>query len=203
MHNNQQAGPGLWSLFCIWTAIGLQSFGGGSTIKLLIQRIFIERYGWLTIEEFNHFMGLCALTPGVSLISMTILIGRKLAGWRGMLVSLLGMLLPSVVITCLLAMILKEVERIPSTQSVMSGILPATAAIILLVGLRMVQPEIAQARRDGRAHLVICVLLVLGCFLAIVAFQAPVFLALPGAGLLGILFFAFLLRRSGKDAECD
>jgi chromate transporter len=39
--DEQDPGPGVWQLFGIWTRIGLQSFGGGASTTLLIQRVFI------------------------------------------------------------------------------------------------------------------------------------------------------------------
>src|ERR1051326_3891465 len=92
--------PGTWKLFRIWTGIGLQSFGGGASTTLLIQRAFIDKYGWLTLEEFAHLWNLCIFTPGINLVALTVLIGRKLGGVRGIVASLAGMLLPSALITC-------------------------------------------------------------------------------------------------------
>src|SRR5436309_10717278 len=95
--------PGTWKLFRIWTGVGLQSFGGGASTTLLIQRAFIEKHRWLSIEEFTHLWNLCILTPGINLVALTVLIGKKLGGTRGIIASLAGMLLPSAAITCLLA----------------------------------------------------------------------------------------------------
>src|SRR6266566_945527 len=98
----QEPGPGKWQLFRIWASIGLQSFGGGATTTLLIQRAFIEKHRWLSIEEFMHLWNLCILTPGINLVALTVLIGRKLGGAWGIVVSLAGLLLPSATITCLI-----------------------------------------------------------------------------------------------------
>jgi len=64
----------------------------------LIQRTFIDRHKWLSIEEFAYFWNLCVLTPGINLIAVTVLIGRKLGGVGGIAVSLAGLLLPSALI---------------------------------------------------------------------------------------------------------
>ncbi|MBX5452091.1 MAG: chromate transporter, partial [Thermogemmatispora sp.] len=78
--------PSLWELLRIWILIGLQSFGGGSSTLLLIQREFTEKHRWLTIEEFARDWNLCIMTPGINLVAITVLIGRKLAGPWGVLV---------------------------------------------------------------------------------------------------------------------
>ncbi|HCJ32793.1 MAG TPA: hypothetical protein DHV65_00615, partial [Ktedonobacter sp.] len=47
-----------------------------------------------------HLWNLCIFTPGINLVALTVLIGRKLGGTWGIVVSLAGMLLPSAMVTC-------------------------------------------------------------------------------------------------------
>lgn len=108
----QDPRPSTWQLFRIWAGVGLQSFGGGASTTFLIQRAFIEKHRWLSIEEFMHLWSLCLLTPGINLVALTVLIGKKLGGTRGIVASLAGMLLPSAAITCLLAAIFKQIEHV-------------------------------------------------------------------------------------------
>lgn len=192
--------PGLWSLFLIWSTIGLQSFGGGATTTLLIQREFVEKRQWLTMEDFTHLWNLCVLAPGINLLAITTLIGRRFGGIRGIFVSLLGMLLPSALCTCLIAAGFKLIENAPAMQSILQGIVPATAAIMLLVGIKFAQPQIRLARQDGIAGIVLSILFVLACLVALLIFQLPAAFVLPGAGVLGALIFTYVLRsQSGKD----
>src|SRR5579862_8920140 len=94
--------PTLIRLGRIWTGIGLQSFGGGASTQLLIRRAFVERHPWLGADELSHYWNLCQFAPGINLIALTILIGRKLGGAWGIAISLAGMLLPSAALTCFL-----------------------------------------------------------------------------------------------------
>src|SRR5487761_1480394 len=96
--NLQSPRPGAWKLLGIWTSIGLQSFGGGASTTFLIYRVFVEKRGWLLPEEYNRFWNLCVMAPGINLVGMTILVGRKLGGTRGICASLGGLLVPSAAI---------------------------------------------------------------------------------------------------------
>src|SRR5713226_5877057 len=131
----QDPRPGIRRLFRIWASVGLQSFGGGASTVFLIQRTFIEKHRWLSIEEFMHLWNLCILTPGINLVALTILIGRKLGGAWGIVISLAGLLLPSALITCLLTVGFKSVEHLPAVQAILRGVVPATGGIMMLVGL--------------------------------------------------------------------
>jgi chromate transporter len=181
--------PGAWQLLRIWAAIGLQSFGGGASTTFLIQHAFIDTYGWLTMEEFTGLWSLCVFTPGINLIALTVLIGRKLGGARGIAVSLVGLLLPSAGITCLLAAGFKLVQNNPIVQAVLRGVIPATAGIMLLVGLRFAQPQFSLAREEGLLSLGISVVIILACFTAIALFQLSVIPVLLCAALAGMLAF--------------
>ncbi len=186
---NTKPKSSLWSLFGIWASIGLQSFGGGASTTLLIQRAFIEKRGWLTIEEFAHLWNLCIFTPGINLIALTVLIGRRLGGIRGIVVSLMGLLLPSATITCLLAAGFKIVQHIPAVQAVLRGVIPATAGIMLLVGLNFARPLINSAHKEGLIRLLISAVVITICASAIIILKVPVIIVVPAAALLGAIIF--------------
>ncbi|GCE18344.1 chromate transporter [Dictyobacter kobayashii] len=184
-HDNQ---PGLWRLFLIWTGIGLQSFGGGATTNLLIQREFIEKRQWMTMEEYTHYWNLCLFAPGINLVALTILIGKKLGGNAGVFISLLGLLFPSATITCLIAAGFKQVEHVHSVQAILQGVVPATAGIMLLVGINFAQPQLLRAYKEGPLNLILSLGLIIMCTLAIII-KIPVFVVLSSTALLGVICF--------------
>ncbi|EFH87391.1 chromate transporter [Ktedonobacter racemifer] len=181
--------PSTWKLLRLWTLIGLQSFGGGSSTSYLIQNIFIDKYHYLTIEEYMHYWNLCIFTPGINLVALTILIGRKLGGIRGILVSLVGMLVPSAAVTCLLTAIFTLIQGNAIVQAVMRGVVPATAGLMLLVGLRFAQPLFKQAQAEGSKTLIVSTILVLACAATIILLEVSVIPVLLCTALLSMLFF--------------
>jgi chromate transporter len=181
--------PTIWKLFRIWTNIGLQSFGGGASTSFLIQRTFIDKYGWMTMEEYMHMWNLCIFTPGINLVALTVLIGRKLGGTWGIVVSLAGMLLPSGLITCLLAAGFQLIQHIPTVQAIVRGVVPATAGIMLVVGLRFAQPLIRVAWKEGWLRLGLSVIFIAFCALTIITLKISVIPVLLVTAVLGMLFF--------------
>ena len=79
--------------------IGAQSFGGGSATLFLIRRTAIERYAWITDDDFTRYWGICQIAPGINILGLVILIGWRVAGAAGALLSLTGLLLPSAALT--------------------------------------------------------------------------------------------------------
>lgn len=186
----QDPRPGIWQLFRIWTSIGLQSFGGGASTTLLIQRTFIDKHRWLTMEEFLRLWNLCILTPGINLVALTVLIGRKLGGTWGIVASLAGLLLPSAIITCLLSALFKQIESVAAVQAILRGVIPATGAIMLLVGLNFALPLLRRGYKEGLLYLLGSSILILVCACAVIILKLSVIVVILGAACLGALCFS-------------
>jgi len=181
--------PTPWQLFRIWAAIGLQSFGGGASTTFLIQQNFIEKRGWLSMEEFLRLWNLCLLTPGINLIAVTVLIGKKLGGVWGIAVSLAGLLLPSAAITCLLTAGFQSVEHLPAVQAMLKGIVPATGGIMLVVALRFAVPLMKNGWNEGKIVLLASVSMILAVAVALIVLKLSVVVVIVGAALLGAGLF--------------
>jgi chromate transporter len=141
------------------------------------------------MEEFLYFWNLCVLTPGINLIAVTVLIGRKLGGAWGIAVSLAGMLLPSALITCLLTIGFTSVEHIPAVQAILRGVVPATGGIMLLVGLNFALPLIRRGYKEGVFYLLASGVLIIACALAVILLKLSVIFVILGAAFLGSLIF--------------
>ncbi|HEY7418362.1 MAG TPA: chromate transporter [Ktedonobacteraceae bacterium] len=191
--------PTTWQLFRIWASIGLQSFGGGGSTSLLIQREFIHKRGWLSMEEYLLYWNQCIFAPGTNLIALVILIGNRLGGIVGIVVSLLGMLVPSAAITCLFTIGFGFIERAPAIQAILKGIIPATAGFLLVLGLQFARPSFKQAYQDGWLYVIAGILLAAGSALAIILWQISVMIVIPCAALLGTLIFTSWRRPSGRN----
>ncbi len=181
--------PTIRALLRIWIGIGLQSFGGGASTQLLIRREFVEKRPWVGADELGHFWNLCLFTPGINLIALTILIGRKLGGPWGIVVSLTGLLLPSAAVTCALTAGFAVVQHSTVIHAVLRGVVPATAGVMGVVAYGFAQPIIQRARREGARSASVSGAVMLGAALALIIVKLPVALVLVGVALLGVVIF--------------
>jgi chromate transporter len=173
-----------WRLLWIWTVVGAQSFGGGSATLYLMRRVAVERHGWITDEDFTRYWGICQIAPGINILGLVILIGFRIAGTAGALLSLIGLLLPSAAITVALTSIYAGVREAPVVRAAIGGVVPATVGLALLLGFTMVRPLLNSARRDGRANTFVAVMLLLGSTLVASLARTPILAILWGTGLL-------------------
>jgi chromate transporter len=192
--------PTTWALLWIWSGIGLQSFGGGASTQLLIRRVFVERRRWVTDDELLGLWNLCQFTPGINLIALTILLGRRLGGPWGILASLAGMLLPSAAVTCLLAAGFEAIQHSAILHAVLRGVIPATAGIMAVVGLNFARPIIREARREGGWAIALAAALVAAGAAALIVLKLSVIVVLVGLALIGVACYT-PWRRSQAERE--
>jgi chromate transporter len=178
------ADPSLLAFLGAWAAVGVQSFGGGSTTLYLMRRAMVEERGWISDEEFTRNWGIVQIAPGINLIGQAILIGWKVLGAPGVALALAGLLLPSVTITALLTAAYASVRDQPLVNAALRGVVPATVGLGLVLTLQMARAPLAESRAEGRASLAWSIAVLVGCALAAGLLHAPVLLVLWGAGAL-------------------
>ncbi|WP_394796766.1 chromate transporter [Armatimonas sp.] len=172
----------LGRLFGIWFLLGLQSFGGGGAMLTLIRRTVIERYGWLTEEEFTRDWALCQVCPGINLTAFTILIGRRIAGGAGAVVCLVGLMLPSVACTILLTVWYAALRDSLLMQAALKAIVPASVGLGLLSAYEVARPAVRESAREGNRWLLLALFLLLGSGSVLLWLKLPVVSVLATAG---------------------
>lgn len=188
--------PSALRILQIWFGLGLQSFGGGAATLYLIRQAVVERHGWLSEAEFTRDWSICQIAPGINLLGLTILIGRRVGGMLGAGLALFGLLLPSVTITILLTAAYAASRNLGPAEAALHGVIPATAGLGLLLAYQTGRPLLAEAQAESRAASALGWAVLLGSALIFVIFRPPVLAMLLGGGLLGSLG-SFLLHRSG------
>lgn len=176
-----------------WFDIGTQSVGGGTSTLFLIRRIVVERSGWVSLREFTEAWALSQLSPGIHLVALAGLLGRSIAGWRGVLVSVGGMMLPAAVITALLTAFVGEVADQPLAVAALAGVGPVAAGMTIGLALTMARPVLQRGR-----YAILDVLVIAGAC-AILLLSASQTLAVIVAG--GAFGAAFLRRERPTSAD--
>jgi chromate transporter len=166
-----------------WVAVGTQSVGGGTSTLLLIRRLAVERAGWMSAREFGEAWALSQLSPGIHLVALAGLIGRRVAGWRGVLVSVAGMMIPASAITVALTAGYASIADSALARAALAGIAPVTGGMTIAAAGLLVQA----AARHGRAHLAIDLAVASVAVLIAALTAIPPLAAIVGAGVIGAI----------------
>ena len=96
----------------------------------MIEREIVDKKGWIDREEFMNMIALAQAAPGLIAVNSAIFIGWRIGGWRGVIATVLGAVLPSFFIILAIAMLFQDYKNYPAVEAVFKGIRPAVVALI-------------------------------------------------------------------------
>lgn len=99
----------------------------------IIQREVVEKYRWISNEEFLDLLAVAQSLPGVMAVNISVSVGDKLRGMRGSIVASLGTILPSFLIILTIAIFLTPelITSDPTLSAIFKGIRPAVVSLIV------------------------------------------------------------------------
>jgi chromate transporter len=138
--------PSSRALARAWFDIGTQSVGGGTSTLFMIRRVLVERTGWITLRQFTEAWALCQLSPGIHLVALAGLLGRQIAGTRGVIVSVSGFMVPAATITAVVTAFFGQIAQHPLAIAALLGIGPVAGGMTIGLALSMAQPVLQRGR---------------------------------------------------------
>lgn len=185
----------LFKLFSVFFKIGLFTFGGGYAMISQFRENVVEKYAWLTEDEFIQVIAIAEATPGPIAINTATFVGYKKKGVIGSAAATLGIVLPSFVIIFIISLFAEQFKQNEYVKYAFAGIKAGVAFLILKTGINM----LIKCKRN--AFNIISFSVVLASMILIelfsVSFSALYFILIGGA--LGIFLNAVL--RTGKKEE--
>ena len=124
-------------LFWTYLKIGTFTIGGGYVMLSLIEREIVDRKGWIDREEYLNMIALAQAAPGLIAVNSAIFIGWRIGGWRGVIATVVGAVLPSFFIILAIAMLFQDYKDYPAVEAIFKGIRPAVVALIAAPLVRM------------------------------------------------------------------
>lgn len=119
-----------FELFWTYLKIGTFTLGGGYAMLPLIQKEVVDNKHWIDEEEFLNMIALAQAAPGLIAVNSAVFIGWRIYGWRGVIATVLGAVLPSFLIILAIAMVFQDFKDKPAVEAVFKGIRPAVVALI-------------------------------------------------------------------------
>ncbi len=124
-----------YNIFKIFFKIGTLLLGGGYVILPLLNSELADKKQWLTSEELTQYYALSSSLPGVIAINTSIFVGRKLAGRKGAIAAVFGVVLPSFLAIVILATALSKITDYKIVQNLFWGVgIGVVVLLFLAVG---------------------------------------------------------------------
>ena len=121
----------LRALFFSTLYISAFTFGGGFVIVTFMKRKFVDQLHWITEAEMLDMAALAQSSPGAIAVNAAILVGWRVAGLPGMVVAVVGTIIPPMVILSIIAFFYAAFATNPYVALVLKGMQAGVAAVIL------------------------------------------------------------------------
>ena len=96
-----------WTLFWSTFQLSAFTFGGGYVIVPLMRKRFVEGLGWIDENEMIDLIAIAQSSPGPIAVNASIIIGYRIAGISGALCTILGTVLPPLIILSLISLVIR------------------------------------------------------------------------------------------------
>lgn len=115
------------------------TFGGGFVIIPLMRKRFVEELNWIEEQEMLDLTAIAQSSPGAIAVNASILVGYHVAGIPGALITVLGTVLPPLIIISVISFFYAAFRDNNIVNLAMAGMLAGVAAVICDVVVTMLK----------------------------------------------------------------
>lgn len=141
----------IWlQLLFVYLKIGILGFGGGYAMLSLIQADVVDRYQWISLQEFTDIVAISQMTPGPIGINSATYIGYTAilnAGYPpyvatlGSCLTTFAVCLPSFLLVLLISYSYSRFKNNKYVTAAFLGLRPATVGLIAAAALLLMNSE--------------------------------------------------------------
>ena len=185
-------------LFLIFCKIGIFTFGGGYSMVALIQNEVVEKYHWLTAEEFTDLLAVSQMTPGpvgintATYTGYTVVLNNGGEPWMGIVGSLVAsfavILLPFIAMLLLCRFLAKHRDN-PIIDIIFRVLRLAVVGLIAAAAILLASVENFGSWDISHKQVIISVALFVAVFVASFKFKKSPIMLLLASGAVGFLAY--------------
>lgn len=183
-----------WTLFISTFTLSAFTFGGGYVIVPLMRKKFVETLGWIDEEEMLDLIAIAQSAPGPIAVNSSIIIGYRLAGIPGALVTTFGTVLPPMVILSVISQFYTAFRDNVVVSLVLKGMGIGVAAVIVDVVYTMAKGVVKT--KDALWIIVMCAALVVALFTSL-----NVVFVILACGVVGAINVIAQDKKTGKGGK--
>lgn len=180
-----------WKLFKATFSISAFTIGGGAVIVPLMQKKFVEELGWIEQEEMMDMVAIGQSAPGAMAVNTSVIVGYRLAGIPGALFTVLGTVLPPLVILSIISLFYAEFAANKYVAAALKGMQAGVAAVMIQVAYKMAKNVVSMKKK-------IYIIMMLICGVLAIYFQINIIYIILACGLFGAVMAIMESRREKK-----
>lgn len=164
------------------------TFGGGYVIVPLMKKKFVSEFHWIEEEEMIDLVAIAQSAPGVIAVNASIIIGYRIAGIKGALITVLGTILPPLILITIISHFYEAFKANIYINMMLKAMQAAVGAVIIDVVYGMVKTVV----KDGQA---LFIALMIAAFVASFMFKLNVMILILLCGCCGYAFSVYYRKK--------
>ncbi|NNJ30835.1 chromate transporter [Lacrimispora defluvii] len=170
------------------------TFGGGFVIIPLMKKKFVDDLHWIEEDEMLNLAAIAQSSPGAVAVNASILLGYKVSGILGALVTILGTILPPLIIISVISLFYTAFRDNTVVNAVLKGMQAGVAAVIADVVINL-GSNVIKEKNIVSALVMVC------AFAATFFFKVNVMYIILVCGCIGATKILIQVKNSPKDGD--
>ena len=170
------------------------TFGGGYVIIPLMKRKFADELKWIEEKEMLNLTAIAQSSPGPVAVNAAMLLGYRVAGAPGGLVTVLGTILPPFITLSVVSLFYAAFRDNPIVNAVLKGTQAGVAAVIADVSLSLGKNVVKE--RD-----ILSVIIMAAVFVLIFFLKVNVMLIILACAIIGAARILFKMKKEAKGGD--
>lgn len=179
-----------WTLFSSTFVISAFTVGGGMVIIPLLQKKYVDELGWINQDEMMDMVAIAQSAPGVMAVNAAIIIGYRLAGIAGALLTVLATILPPFITLSIVSMFYTQFAANKYVAMTLKGMQAGVVAVMVQVTWKLAKNVLKQKST-------VALVLMIGAAVAALAFNVEIIAIILFCGIFGGLLTVY----QGKKAK--
>jgi len=167
------------------------TFGGGFVIVSFMKKHFVDKLKWIENDEMLDLVALAQSSPGAIAVNAAIMVGWRVGGFTGMLVAVLGTIIPPITIISIISLFYAAFASNKYVALMLTGMRAGVAAIILDVAFGMGAVVV-------KSKSIIRILIMAAAFIAAFVFDISAIAIIAAALAVGIIMAVTGIRKEKK-----
>lgn len=134
-----------WQLFIAFFIPGVLGYGGGPASIPLVEQEVVDRFEWMTVNEFSEMLAMANALPGPIATKMAGFIGFQQAGFIGSLIAVFATVVPSLLLMIMLLRLLMKYKNSPKVKRLTMFIRPTIAVLLGVMAFQFFQTASADS----------------------------------------------------------
>ena len=145
-----RSGARLRKLFFETLYLSAFTFGGGYVIVSLLKKKFVDDLHWISEDEMLDLVAIAQSAPGPIAVNGAIVVGYKLCGFPGILLSVLGAIIPPFLMLSVISLFYSAFRSNFMIHHMLSGMRCGVSAVIMSVTWDMASGVLVEKPKQPR-----------------------------------------------------